>query len=151
MPELKETLKKVFSKNNLPYFAIGGVIIGAYLFLKRRGPAGIERPGVSQPVLGPGGIPLPPPGLPSAMIGPPSSVGKKELVRAKSYQLITHRTPGMKYALVSKKNKTTGEITFRSPVAGIFTRNVVQEGKKLWAEIQPMVIQTPATIAGLEF
>jgi hypothetical protein len=55
-------------------------------------------------------------------------------VRAASYRVLRQRRPGMQYVQVSK-GAVGSEITFTSAAAGKFTRNVVQEGNQLWAEV----------------
>jgi len=58
-----------------------------------------------------------------------------ESVTAGTYRVIKSRRSGMTY--VSADGQLGSEIKFASPMAGKFTRNVVQEGGALWAEVAP--------------
>lgn len=64
----------------------------------------------------------------------PVKVGADEMVSPQSYRIIQDRRAGMQY--VAANGSVGGEITFASPVAGMFTRNFVQEGGQLQAEIK---------------
>jgi len=63
----------------------------------------------------------------------PAGVGANEAVTASSYRIIASKRPGMQY--VQAQGQVGGTLSFRSASAGTFTRNVVQEGGGLWAEI----------------
>lgn len=60
-------------------------------------------------------------------------VGAGEQVTASTYRVIKSRRPGLQY--VQATGTVGGDISFQSPAKGTFTRNVVQEGNQLWAEI----------------
>ena len=64
----------------------------------------------------------------------PAKIGRGEEVSAKSYRVIAARRPGMEYVVA--QGSPGAQITFASPKGGRFTRNVVREGSKLWAEIK---------------
>lgn len=69
-----------------------------------------------------------------ALVLKPAPVGANEEVSADKYRLIAKRRTGMAY--VEAKGTLGGKLTFASPSAGLFTRNVVQEGSALWAEVK---------------
>lgn len=62
-------------------------------------------------------------------------VGASELVSAGTYRQIAERRPGMTYVQVTSGNLGS-VIEFTPTKSGKFTRNVVQEGQALWAEIR---------------
>lgn len=63
----------------------------------------------------------------------PAQVKSGELVAAQSYRIISGRRAGMNY--VAADGNIGGEVSFTPSGSGKFTRNVVQEGGRLWAEI----------------
>lgn len=54
---------------------------------------------------------------------------------AQSYRVIDQRRSGMQYQPVSG-GALGSEISFTSSTGGLFTRNFLQEGGQLWAEIK---------------
>lgn len=58
-----------------------------------------------------------------------------ESVTAGTYRVIKSRRPGLTY--VSAEGQIGSDLKFASPMAGKFTRNVVQEGGAVWAEVAP--------------
>lgn len=64
----------------------------------------------------------------------PAVVGANEQVRAGSYRVIKNRRPGLLYVKVEKGN-IGGELSFKAPVKGKFTRNVIVEATGIFAEI----------------
>jgi hypothetical protein len=63
----------------------------------------------------------------------PAKVGANETVSATSYRIIANKRPGLQY--VQATGTPGGVLSFTSPAAGRFTRNIVQESGALWAEI----------------
>ncbi len=63
----------------------------------------------------------------------PAAVNAGETVSASTYKITGQRRGGMIYAPAQRQGNM---ISFKSPVRGIFTRNVVQQGNQLLAEIQ---------------
>jgi DNA-binding transcriptional regulator LsrR (DeoR family) len=57
-----------------------------------------------------------------------------QTVEAASYRVIEGRRPGMTY--VAASGSVGGPLTFTPEQNGTFTRNVLQEGGQLWAEIK---------------
>ena len=66
-----------------------------------------------------------------AVKGAPVKAG--EFVSAQTFTIVSKRTAGMAYAAATKSGAL---ITFTPTVTGTFTRNVVSEGGRLWAEIK---------------
>jgi len=64
-----------------------------------------------------------------------AAVKAGELVSAGTYRQIAERRPGMTYVQVSSGNLGS-VVEFTPTISGKFTRNVVQEGQTLWAEIR---------------
>lgn len=91
------------------WLLIGAVAVGAYLLFTRK--SGGSGKGLQ-----------------------PAAVKQGEQVRAASYRVTRSRRPGLSYVAVEKGN-VGAEITFTSPANATFTRNVVQEGNQLWAEM----------------
>lgn len=65
---------------------------------------------------------------------PPTHVGPGEQVTAGSYRIISAQRPGMQY--VPASGAAGAALTFASPSGGVFTRNVVNQGGQLLAEIK---------------
>jgi hypothetical protein len=66
----------------------------------------------------------------------PAAVKAGEAVTAQSYRQIEAPRDGMQLAPIT--SGTIGsELAFASPVDGMFTRNVVSQSGKLFAEIKP--------------
>ena len=65
----------------------------------------------------------------------PAAVKAGQLVSAETYRVIESVRPGMKTAPISS-GQIGGLIEFTSPVDGMFTRNLVQQGGQLVAEIK---------------
>lgn len=63
----------------------------------------------------------------------PAAVRAGETVNATTYRRVAQRRPGFVYA---PAQLVQDRLMFKSPVNGIFTRNVVQLGNQLLAEIQ---------------
>jgi hypothetical protein len=57
-----------------------------------------------------------------------------QTAEAASYRVIAERRPGMSY--VQATGQVGGPLTFTPESDGMFTRNVVEEGGQLWAEIK---------------
>lgn len=66
----------------------------------------------------------------------PAKIGANESVTAQTYRQIESRRSGMDYVPVDS-GVVGGEISFKSPNGGTFTRNVVVEGGQVWVEIKP--------------
>lgn len=76
--------------------------------------------------------------LPANKVAPrptvqPAAVRAGEMVNATTFRRIAQRRNGFVYAPAQLSG---GRLVFRSPVNGIFTRNVVQLGAQTLAEIQ---------------
>jgi hypothetical protein len=56
-------------------------------------------------------------------------------VTAGSYRVISARRPGLNY--IPATGTVGGNLSFSSPSAGQFTRNVVVEGSSVLAEVAP--------------
>lgn len=63
----------------------------------------------------------------------PTGIGAGETVTAGSYRVIAARRPGLNY--VPATGSVGGPLSFSSPSAGKFTRNVVVEGSSVLAEV----------------
>ncbi len=87
-----------------------------------------------------GGPPPVPAGPNQASLGNPIWVGKNELVSTRTTKTTTARSSGYSYAPITNVSRNSaGEIihSFRSPVAGYFTRELLQENGRLYAEVKP--------------
>lgn len=62
-----------------------------------------------------------------------AKIGANEPVTAASYRVIAARRGGMNYTEAS--GSVGGELSFSSPTAGTFTRNVIEENGVLLVEI----------------
>ena len=65
----------------------------------------------------------------------PATVGAGEQVSASTYRVIAARRSGLDYVPVN--GAIGGQLSFSSNVKGQFTRNVIQEGGQVLAEIAP--------------
>ena len=63
----------------------------------------------------------------------PTSIGAGEQVTAGSYRVLAARRPGLSY--IPASGTVGGPLSFSSPSAGTFTRNVVVEGSSVMAEV----------------
>jgi hypothetical protein len=137
----------LLESKNIKWLVLGGIAAaGAWYYFRGRG---LLAPGAGSAAMPPGGSGAGPGPMPGSVFPgkPPAPVKKNELVKALTYQIVTGaRASGFKY--YAAKKLASGEIQFRSLVPGMFTRNVLQEGKKLWAEVQPAVNPMLAGIMG---
>lgn len=100
------------AKNTKTILILGGLgLLGFYLFSKRAAISGAAAKLVA------------------------AAVGAGEQVSAGTYRVIANRRPGLDY--VPASGAVGGTISFTSPSAGMFTRNIVQEQGGLFAEIAP--------------
>lgn len=99
------------SKGSTLALVLGAAVVGYFVFAKKQAPAGAKGKLKTAPIRG------------------------GESVTAGTYRVISARRPGMTY--VSADGQLGSELRFASPMAGKFTRNVVQEGGALWAEVAP--------------
>jgi hypothetical protein len=90
---------------------LGAAVVGYFVFAKKKGATGAKGRLKTAPIRG------------------------GESVSAGTYRVIKTRRQGMTY--VSAEGQVGSELKFASPMAGKFTRNVVQEGGALWAEVAP--------------
>lgn len=108
--------KKKLTKKNKRLLTIAAVAAGAYfLFLRKPGAAASAGANVNIQM-------------------EPAAVKANEKVSAETYRIIQARRGGMSYAQVSEGSPPS-VLAFTSPKNGTFTRNFVQEGGALWAEI----------------
>lgn len=66
----------------------------------------------------------------------PVPVNAGEAAQATSYRIIANRRSGMTYDAATGTPGPQSPISFTPSVSGLFTRNYVQEGNTLWAEIK---------------
>lgn len=66
----------------------------------------------------------------------PVPVNAGDPVSATSYRIISNRRSGMTYDAATGVPGPQSPISFTPSVNGLFTRNYVQEGNTLWAEIK---------------
>lgn len=95
-------------------WVVGGLVAAALLYFSRNAVVPANKPA---------------PGPTSK----PAVVNAGETVSASTYRLATQRRSGMIYVPAQRKGNM---LTFKSPVRGLFTRNVLRQGNQLLAEIQ---------------
>lgn len=104
-------------KGSKKKWVVGALAVGAVLYWLSRGQTEV---------------------LPANKVAPrptvqPAAVRAGETVNATTYRRVAQRRPGFVYA---PAQLVQNRLLFKSPVNGIFTRNVVQLGNQLLAEIQ---------------
>lgn len=65
-------------------------------------------------------------------------IGRFQIGSTRSKICVSTRVPGLVYAPIASTNIVTGNSTFSSPVNAHFTRRLLCQGGRKWAELKPV-------------